>query len=144
MDPAAILPELPSAPDLRCTVVVALPDRQDCVALQVPPGTTLEQALVASRLLLVHPELALGPLELGVYNHRAPPETAVQDGDRIEIYRPLQIAPMEARRLRAARRKPPAERADPARDAAATDVDLGVNGDGATSAAARQTARQSR
>jgi putative ubiquitin-RnfH superfamily antitoxin RatB of RatAB toxin-antitoxin module len=41
------------------------------------------------------------PRFLGVFGEPATPETRLRDGDRVEVYRPLQIDPKEARRRRA-------------------------------------------
>ena len=40
---------------------------------------------------------------VGIWGRACSPDTAVQTGDRVEIYRPLQVDPKEARRRRAAK-----------------------------------------
>ena len=69
--------------------------------LQVAPGTTLRQAIAACGVLKTFPELAATALEAGIFGHRRALDTPVADGERIEIYRPLQLDPKAARRLRA-------------------------------------------
>jgi putative ubiquitin-RnfH superfamily antitoxin RatB of RatAB toxin-antitoxin module len=86
---------------IRATVVYARADRQWVVEVGLEPGATLAEAVRRSGLLEQCPELGAAPPALGVCHRRLAPETAVRDGDRIEIYRPLQIDPKEARRLRA-------------------------------------------
>jgi uncharacterized protein len=67
--------------------------------LQVPVGTTLEQALrdcadFADQLP------GLSELRIGIWGRVKPLETLLRERDRIEIYRPLTVDPKEARRLR--------------------------------------------
>jgi hypothetical protein len=93
-----------STPPLRATVVYARAERQWLVELELTPGATIRDALVRSGLLEQCAELAGAEPAAGIFHRRLPLETPVRDGDRIEIYRPLQLDPMEARRLRAATR----------------------------------------
>lgn len=83
---------------MRITVVRALPGRQSVVELDLEPGSTAGMAAAASGLE-VH---AAG---LGVAGRRVPPEQRLEDGDRVEILRPLAADPNEARRRRAKRQK---------------------------------------
>jgi putative ubiquitin-RnfH superfamily antitoxin RatB of RatAB toxin-antitoxin module len=91
--------------DIGIEVACALPERQLLLALTVPAGTTLLQAVARSRILEQFPALAPATLCYGVFGKREkkPEERVLQDGDRVEIYRPLLIDPVEARRARAAR-----------------------------------------
>lgn len=88
------------APRVRATVVYARPDRQWVVEVELDLGATLGEAFERSGLRQACPELAAGLPPMGVFHRRYPPETPIEDGERIEIYRPLQIEPMAARRLR--------------------------------------------
>lgn len=90
---------------VRVTVVYALPEEQHCVALALAPGATLLQAVAASRLCERFAAPGGAPLEAGIFNRRCPPDTVLQDGDRVEIYRPLQIDPKVARHQRVARKR---------------------------------------
>lgn len=87
------------------TVVYARPGVERVLAVELAPGATVGQAVAASGLLSLEPELARAPLEVGVWNRSVALETAVRDGDRIEVYRPLTLDPKEARRLRAELRR---------------------------------------
>ncbi len=90
------------APRIRISVVFALPDRQHQVELICAQGTTLGEAVALSGLAV---ECEQYPdVEYGVYGFRQPPEFVLAEGDRVEIYRPLEMSPTEARRLRAASR----------------------------------------
>ena len=82
---------------LRIEVVRALPQRQDLVVLELAAGATVRTALAAAGLTAVH--------AVGIYGRRATLDTRLADGDRVEIYRPLQAEPQAARRRRALSRR---------------------------------------
>ena len=86
-------------------VVYALPHAQELVSLQLPPGTTLQQAIDMSGLLQRHPEIDVATASFGIYARLARPDTVLRDRDRVEIYRPLIADPKEVRRRRAAEGK---------------------------------------
>lgn len=88
-------------PRLRATVVYCAHERQWIVDVEVPAGSTLRDAVVASGLPARATELDPAALDLGVFNHLRQPDEPVRDGDRIEVYRPLAIDPKQARRIRA-------------------------------------------
>lgn len=81
------------------------PDEADRVELQLPAGATLLQALQASGLAARHPGLDWDRVRVGVHGRLAPLQRVLEDGDRVEVYRPLQVDPMQARRLRAQRQR---------------------------------------
>lgn len=63
--------------------------------VEVPEGATVDMAMtIASRQI---PE----GYGIGIFGMRCSLQTTLQDGDRIELCRPLFIDPKEARRLRA-------------------------------------------
>jgi putative ubiquitin-RnfH superfamily antitoxin RatB of RatAB toxin-antitoxin module len=71
----------------------------DCIALRLPIGSRVGDAVVASGLTQRH---AIAPLDmvLAVWGRRAGLEQPLRDGDRIEICRALTVDPKEARRQR--------------------------------------------
>ena len=69
------------------------------VQVSVPDGATAQQALTASGLLERY-RLEMGRLEIGIWGRRQALNTPLRFKDRVEIYRPLQCDPKEARRLR--------------------------------------------
>lgn len=83
---------------LRIEVVWALPQRQRLVALELPAGSTVADAIAASGL---RDELPAA-LDTGIHGKRCPPEERLRDGDRVEVYRELVFDPKESRRRRAA------------------------------------------
>lgn len=60
---------------------------------------TVGEVLQQSGLLETHPEIC--DLSVGIFSKLVDYNTKVRSGDRIEIYRPLLIDPMEKRRQRA-------------------------------------------
>ncbi len=88
---------------LRVEVVYALPLDADVVTVDLHIGATVADAIRASGVVSRHPEIDLARLRFGVWGRRAEPGDPVHDGDRVEIYRPLQADPKEVRRRRAAR-----------------------------------------
>ena len=70
-------------------------------SLQVALGTTIGQALEQSGIYAVLPELAASAFKVGIYSKLKTLDTVLREHDRIEIYRPLLVDPMTARRARA-------------------------------------------
>lgn len=81
-------------------VAYATPDRQTVIVLSIPAGSTAEQAINASGILQQNPEIDLKQQKIGIFSQICSLEKIVGNGQRIEIYRPLQQNPMEARRNR--------------------------------------------
>lgn len=91
--------------DLRIEIVYALAHMQTIVQVSVAPGSCVKDALERSGIL--H---RLGPGAVhsyGIFGRRVGADERLADGDRIEIYRPLQVDPQTARRARAKTRRPP-------------------------------------
>lgn len=88
---------------MRIEVAYVGPDTEALVALEVPPGITVADAIARSRLLerIDAPHALLG---FAIFGRRVDPARALTDGDRIEITRPLACDPKSARRRRAARK----------------------------------------
>lgn len=74
---------------------------QQLFTLQIQEGSTLEQAILCSGLLKMFPEIDLTKQKIGVFSQIRQLQDIAQDGDRIEIYRPLYIDPKERRRMKA-------------------------------------------
>lgn len=90
------------APAERLRVEVAYcagPGAAEVVSLDLPAGALLADAVLASGLLQRH-GLVLEGLRVGVWCKPREPSTPLRENDRVEIYRPLQVDPKEARRLR--------------------------------------------
>ncbi len=78
--------------------------------LTLPAGSTLLQAVQHSAWQRQHPGLDPATQKLGVWGSLCAPEQVLRNGDRVEIYRPLQLDPKDARRLRQQAAGKPAKR----------------------------------
>jgi putative ubiquitin-RnfH superfamily antitoxin RatB of RatAB toxin-antitoxin module len=87
--------------NLRVEVIYALAQTQERVVLDLPPDSTVQDALQASGMLQRLPRIEPG--RLGVWGSPVTAETRLRDRDRVEIYRPLIADPKKVRRERAAR-----------------------------------------
>ena len=78
-------------------VVYALPQRHQAVTVTLEEGATALDAVRASGISASYAGLA-------IFGERIAPERRLQDGDRVELLRPLALTPQEARRRRALRK----------------------------------------
>lgn len=90
---------------MRVEVAYARPDRQWLIAVEVEPGASARDAVERSGIVAECPEIDAHALRLGIFGEACDPATVLRAGDRVEIYRPLQVDPKEARRRRAGRRR---------------------------------------
>ncbi len=72
----------------------------DVVQLRLPAGACVGDALRQSGLLARHPQIDLERHKVGIWGKWKGLEEPVRDLDRVEVYRPLLVEPMEARRRR--------------------------------------------
>lgn len=72
---------------------------QQC-QLRLAAGATVLDALRQCGLPVTRDAALLDSLHLGVWGRACTPEAVLRDRDRVELCRPLQIDPKEARRLR--------------------------------------------
>ena len=72
----------------------------DEVELALNPGATVADALRDSGLQRRHPGLVLAEAAIGVWGALCQRSDILRDRDRVEVYRPLQVDPKDARRLR--------------------------------------------
>ena len=91
-------------PRLKVEVVYAAPAEQLLLALEVPPGTTVEEAIEQSGIGGRFTDLDAARAPVGIFGKRVKRDTVLRDGDRVEIYRPLVADPKSARRARTRRR----------------------------------------
>ncbi|WP_150049176.1 MULTISPECIES: RnfH family protein [Methylomonas] len=88
---------------LHIEVAYATLEKQCVLELSLPVGCSAEQAIRASGILHIFPAIDLTTQTIGIFGHICQLEQTLQDGDRVEIYRPLTQDPMAARRNRAQR-----------------------------------------
>ncbi|MFL9906257.1 RnfH family protein [Paraburkholderia sp. RL17-337-BIB-A] len=85
---------------LSIEVCYALAGEQTLIAVELPEGATLQQALDASGILQRYPQIDLGTQKVGVFGKLKPLDTVLADHDRVEIYRPLLVDPKLSRQRR--------------------------------------------
>ncbi len=92
---------------INVEVAYATPEKQIIRAINVDQGTTIGAAIVRSGIMIDFPELDndLENAAVGIFGKVAAMTTVLNDGDRVEIYRPLIADPKEVRRKRAAEGK---------------------------------------
>ena len=86
---------------MKIEVVDARPGGARVVSVDLPAGATVRDALAAS---------GLDGNVFGIFGKRVALDHRLNEGDRVEIYRPLAIDPKEARRRRAALKSSPRRR----------------------------------
>lgn len=69
-------------------------------SVEIQSGTTVGSAIKASGLLALYTDVSLERNNVGIYGKAVSLDKVLNEGDRIEIYQPLLMDPMEARRLR--------------------------------------------
>lgn len=84
--------------EFEVEVVFALPQKQFLLTVLVEGGETVAEVIVRSRLMETFPDYSLAELALGVWGREVEENRIVKAGDRIELYRPLELDPREARR----------------------------------------------
>jgi hypothetical protein len=89
-------------------VAYASTEKQEIVQLRVPRGTVAYDAVILSKITNIFPEVDINEADLRVFSSRLDGKRSpssktyvLLENDRVEIYRPLIISPMELRRKRA-------------------------------------------
>jgi len=82
-------------------VTYALPAKQTLLSLSVPQGTSVLEALEQSGILVLHSDIDLSINKVGIWYKTTKLDTILNEGDRVEIYRPLIADPKEVRKKRA-------------------------------------------
>jgi len=87
-------------------VAYAEPGRQFLRRIAVPRGATVADAIVASGL---EQEFGIDTANLaaGIWSRPVARDVRLDEGDRVELYRPLKADPKDSRRRRAERNKRP-------------------------------------
>lgn len=93
--------------NIAIEVVYALPENQVLLRLSVPRGTRMREAVLLSGIAAQFPGLDVQSCPLGIFGKAVarPEERVLEEGERVEIYRPLIADPKEVRKQRAARAK---------------------------------------
>jgi len=81
---------------MHVSVVYAQAHEQVIEALDVAAGTTVEEAVRMSGIPDAFPEIDLKVNKLGIFAKLVKNDQELQEGDRVEIYRPLPRKPRDA------------------------------------------------
>jgi putative ubiquitin-RnfH superfamily antitoxin RatB of RatAB toxin-antitoxin module len=85
---------------MKVTVVLALPARQHVVELELAEGATVGAAIEGSGLRAREPGLDLEALATGIWGRACGRGAVLREGDRVELYRPIEADAREMRRSR--------------------------------------------
>lgn len=85
---------------IEVEVAYATPHRQELLVLTVAQQSTIGEVIEGSGILSLFPEIDLKINKVGVFGQVASLDTELEQGDRVEIYRPLENDPRLARQQR--------------------------------------------
>ncbi len=85
---------------IKIEVAFATPAKQLIIPIEIKENCTIAEAIHQSTIQEQFPEIDLTKQKVGIFSKQKNLADIVQDGDRIEIYRPLTIDPKEARRAK--------------------------------------------
>jgi putative ubiquitin-RnfH superfamily antitoxin RatB of RatAB toxin-antitoxin module len=83
---------------IRIQVVCAEAGRQTVLALEVEAGCTAGEALLRSGIQDLHPQAESSDCGIGIFGREVTRDHRLQEGDRVEVLRPLPEDPRERRR----------------------------------------------
>lgn len=83
---------------LDVEIVFALPEKQWLRSMRVTAGTTLGEVIEECGLNAAFPDIDFATSVYGIWGREVDKSTILRDGDRVEVYRPLELDPREARR----------------------------------------------
>ena len=86
---------------IQVEVVLAMPEKQELIALDLVAGATVADAIEQSGIVAMFDGFELDAAKVGIFGQKASMEQVLHNGDRVEIYRALLIDPKEVRRQRA-------------------------------------------
>jgi len=86
---------------INIELAYAKPEEQLILVFNVNAGTTVGEAIARSDILERFPEIEIENTKVGIFGKVVKATTVLNEGDRIEIYRPLIADPKEIRRQRA-------------------------------------------
>ncbi len=82
----------------RCLVAYATRDRQYLWAVDVPMDASIAEVIEAARQLADEPDVPWETAPVGIFGELRERSYVPAEGDRVEIYRPLQTDPRDRRR----------------------------------------------
>jgi putative ubiquitin-RnfH superfamily antitoxin RatB of RatAB toxin-antitoxin module len=89
---------------IQVEVAYAKPSLQRILKIKVTPGTSARAIIEMSGIREIFPEIEAEPV-VGIFSRKIALDTPLENGDRLEIYRPLLADPKEVRRRKAEEQK---------------------------------------
>ncbi|MCG5512471.1 RnfH family protein [Ectothiorhodospira shaposhnikovii] len=76
---------------MKVGVAYSEPGNQAWLQVELPEGATVQQAIEQSGILKRFPGIDLDHQKVGIYGKFCKLDNPVQEGDRVEIYRPITV-----------------------------------------------------
>ncbi|MCG5494090.1 RnfH family protein [Ectothiorhodospira variabilis] len=76
---------------MRVGVAYSDPNDRAWLKVDLPEGATVQQAIEQSGILKRFPDIDLDTQKVGIFGKFCKLDNPVQDGDRVEIYRPITV-----------------------------------------------------
>ncbi len=86
---------------INVEVVFGTIESQQLVSVSIPSESTVADALEMSKIGAAFPDADIANLPTGIWGRPVGRDQTLADGDRVEVYRELEIDPKESRRLKA-------------------------------------------
>jgi uncharacterized protein len=83
---------------MKIGIAYALPQLQVWLTLDLPEGTTVGDAIARSGIAAQFPDIDLTQQKVGIFGKLAALDAVLEDGDRVEIYRPVTCDPKTVRK----------------------------------------------
>jgi Uncharacterized protein conserved in bacteria len=83
---------------MKVGVVYAKPQSQAWLTIEIPEGATVKDAIDKSGILGKYPEIDLAVQKVGVFGKVVDLDAVLEDGARVEIYRPITADPKTVKR----------------------------------------------
>lgn len=87
-------------PKIQIELALALENEQILEQIIIEEGTPIEAVMAISKTAQKYPNYFVDDCILGVFGRKIDKQYRLNDGDRIEIYRPLKVDPKLNRRIR--------------------------------------------
>lgn len=78
---------------MKVSIVYANPSRQFWLDLDMPEDSRVQDLIERSGVLNRFPEIDLAKQKVGIFSKTATLDVRLEDGDRVEIYRPITADP---------------------------------------------------
>ena len=78
---------------MKVSIVYATPSRQFWMPLDLPDGSRVRDLIERSGVLNRFPEIDLERQKIGIFSKLTTLDAVLEDGDRVEIYRPITADP---------------------------------------------------